>query len=140
VSISATASFKPNPNLGRLIESIVRPAVTVAVQSGCEMIQTTAKGFCPVDTGALRDSIGITVEQLDNSVRGVISPTMFYAPFVEFGTGAAGAGSEGAGEGPYTLSHPGMPAQPYMRPALDESRDPILEQFRSTLTEALVNA
>lgn len=136
MGISATATFKPTGNLSRFCEDVIRNAVHSAVEGGCALIEAPAKEYCPVDTGALQSSISTTVEDLDSGVRGSVGPHMDYAAFVEFGTGERGAASPGAGTGPYG-SRPGMPAQPYMRPALDENRDNVLELFRTQIGAAL---
>ena len=47
-------------------------------------VEGIAKGFCPVDTGFLRSSIGVDLDMAASSA--VIGPTAEYAPFQEFGT------------------------------------------------------
>lgn len=51
-------------------------------------IEATAKAFAPVDTGALRNSIGHDVEGGAGSrvIEALIGPTVEYGPYVEFGT------------------------------------------------------
>jgi HK97 gp10 family phage protein len=51
-------------------------------------IEATAKQFAPVDTGALRNSIGhdITGDGRYGVLEAEIGPTVDYAPYVEFGT------------------------------------------------------
>lgn len=51
-------------------------------------IEATAKAFAPVDTGALRNSIGhdITGDGRFGAVEAEIGPTVEYGPYVEFGT------------------------------------------------------
>jgi len=58
---------------------------------------------------------------------------MFYAGYVEFGTGRRGAASPGAGPFPYRQSWPGMAAQPYCRPALDIGRSQVLTAWQAAL-------
>jgi hypothetical protein len=58
-----------------------------------------------------------------------VQATSPHAAYVEFGTGQRGAASAGAGNGPYSETWPGMPAQPYLRPALDTARPAILGAF-----------
>ena len=48
-------------------------------------VEGIAKGFCPVDTGFLRSSIGVDLDMAAASA--VIGPTAEYGAFVEFGTG-----------------------------------------------------
>lgn len=45
-------------------------------------IEATAKQMAPVDTGAMRNSIGVDTGVL----QATIGPTVSYAPYVEFGT------------------------------------------------------
>ena len=49
-------------------------------------IEATAKAFAPVDTGALRGSIGTTSSGNANYVETHTGPTVDYAPYVEYGT------------------------------------------------------
>lgn len=62
-------------------------AAAVVRKSGA-MLETTAKQFCPVDTGNLRSSIGTDIEggALSTEISAVVGPTANYAPYVEFGT------------------------------------------------------
>ena len=64
-------------------------------------VEATAKKLAPVDTGALRNSIGSDVIDLDDAVQGVVGPTVNYAGYVEYGTSR-------------------MSPQPYLNPALAE--------------------
>ena len=135
--ISATAIFRPRSDLGRFVETHVTPAVKMAVEESCEMIETRAKELCPVDTGALQASITTEIEELPSTIRGTVSPHMHYAAYVEYGTGQRGAASAGAGAGPYSESWPGMAASPYMRPAMDSSREKIVNIFAHDLSLAI---
>lgn len=47
-------------------------------------IEATAKQFAPVDTGALRNSIGTDITA--NGLAAEVGPTVDYGPYVEFGT------------------------------------------------------
>lgn len=138
--IRATAIFRPRNSLGRFVDAVVSPAVEASVEAACDLIMTSAKLYCPVDTGNLQDSIKVEVVNTGSTVKGSVSTDVSYAPYVEFGTGQRGAASPGAGEGPYSGSWPGMPAQPFIRPALDENRAPIADLFRNNLTLAVEGA
>ena len=46
-------------------------------------VESYAKGLCPVDTGALRNSITHTVE----GDTAIVGSAIHYAPYVELGTG-----------------------------------------------------
>jgi HK97 gp10 family phage protein len=81
---------------------------------GDEMI-SFAKGIVPVRTGFLRDSIFSDVTESDLSL--TVGATAPYASFVEFGTCR-------------------MRAQPYCRPALDASRQRILDAILAGVWDA----
>ena len=51
-------------------------------------VEATAKTFAPVDTGALRNSIGhdLTGDGRYGRIEAEIGPTVDYAPYVEWGT------------------------------------------------------
>ncbi len=135
--LSATATFRPRSDVGRFVETVITPAVRASVAASCALVEEKAKLYCPVDTGALQASITTEIDDSGKTVIGRVSPHMFYAPYVEFGTGIVGASSPGAGPGPYSIHWKGMVAQPYMRPALDEAKPAVLELFRSEIGIAL---
>ena len=135
MSFSVSAVFKPSPRLGAVIDSAVRPAVMAAVQQSCELIQSVEQAYCPVDTGALQASITIDPIQDNGTViTGTVGPHMDYAEYVEYGTGRRGDPSAPYG---HVESWPGQAAQPYVRPAIDENKDNVLDIFKEQLAEAL---
>ena len=135
MNLRATARFTPRSNLGQFIPAVVTPAVRAGTQAAGQLVQQTAQGYCPVETGALRDSIRVSMVDSDKTVTAVVSAGMPYASYVEYGTGRRG----GPAPYPHVESWPGMPAQPYMRPALDESRDAVRELFRNQLSLAIAH-
>lgn len=54
------------------------------VAKSSHQIEATSKTIAPVDTGALRNSIGTDLE--DRGLTGIIGPTVEYGPYVEYGT------------------------------------------------------
>jgi HK97 gp10 family phage protein len=132
MSLGARAQFVPRNGLGQFIPAVITPAVIASVKAGCEVIQQTAQQYCPVETGALRDSIGITITETGKTVVGVVAPTMYYASYVEYGTGRRG----GPAPYPHVMTWPGQDPQPYMRPAFDENQDSIKDLFRGQLAQA----
>ena len=134
--LQATATYRPRGDLGRWIGTNITPAVVASVKASAVLIQQAAQAICPVDTGALRESITTEVEE-GKTVVGRVSPHVPYAVYVEFGTGIRGAASPGAGKGPYSDTWPGMVAQPYMRPALDGNRKAVEDLFRNEIALAL---
>lgn len=124
----ATSTFKA-VDLVALQQRFV-PKIVAAVRESCEAVVGEAQAIAPVDTGQLRDSIQTaSVELVGTTVRGEVEATAPYAAYVEFGTGQRGEASAGAGPGPYNPNWPGMPAQPYMRPALDSAQPAIRAAF-----------
>ena len=86
------------------------------------MVLVEAQAIVPVDTGELRDSGHVEMQDTDASI---VADVIFDAPhsaFVEFGTGILGASSAGAGPFAYDPSWPGMTARPYLLPALEASK------------------
>lgn len=129
MNIRATSDFRPG-SFAKL-EALIVPRIIKAVGSGAAAVATEAKVLVPVDTGELQASIGTTVAWEGQQVNGTVQAVAPHASYVEFGTGIAGAASSGAGSGiAYSPTWKGMPAQPYMRPALDTGRPAILSAFR----------
>lgn len=133
MKLSVIARYTPRMTSGQFIAARVTPAVTGSVQAACQLVVQEAKAICPVDTGELSESIDFRVDSLGTSIQGTIYASAPHAGYVEFGTGIRGAGSAGAGPYPYNPAWPGMPAQPYLRPALDTAREAVLTFFRSQI-------
>jgi HK97 gp10 family phage protein len=130
--ISARAQFTPRNGLGQFVPVKIVPGVRASVQASVDLIQQTARTYCPVETGALRDSITTEVDDSGATVVGSVGPHMPYAEYVEFGTGRRGDPAV-----PHNEDWPGQVAQPYMRPALDESKGSILDLFKSNISTGL---
>lgn len=116
--LTATAQYKPRGDLGRYVETHVTPAVRASVEASCAMVERLAKHYVPVDTGELQASIDTVIEETGKTIVGRVSPHTDYAGFVEYGTRF-------------------MPAQSYMRVALDESRQPVMGIFRGEISQGL---
>lgn len=130
--IRASARFLPRDDLGRFVESRITPAVRASVQASCDLIKTSAQGYAPVRTGALRDSIMTELIESQYSIRGRVGPHVDYADYVEYGTGQRGDPSVA-----HRPDWPGMAAQPYMRPALDENKGSVRDLFSSLIAASL---
>ena len=112
-------------------QKIFEQAARLSVEQGAGIVLEEAEAIVPVDTGELRESGH--VEMVETSGPKPSAAVVFdsdHAAYVEYGTGVRGAASPGAGDGPYDPNWPGMPAQPYLRPALDTARPAIVEVFR----------
>lgn len=59
--------------------------MVAAMKKACYLVESAAKANAPVDTGRLRSSIthGVTEDPL----MGVVGSNVFYAPYMEMGTG-----------------------------------------------------
>ncbi len=137
MSLSARAQFTPRGDLGRFVPVRVVPGVEASVEAWCKLVLDRILQIVPRDTGALADSYQSTVENTGRTIVGRVGSDLYYAPYVEYGTGIRGASSAGAGEGPYSATWPGMAAQPHVRPAYDEARPVTLDLFRSNLSLSL---
>ena len=132
--ISARAQFTPRGDLGQFVSVKVKPGVQASVDAALQLIQQAAQLHCPVDTGALRDSITAESQETGSTIVGNVGPHMPYGDYVEYGTGQKG---DPAAPYPHVASWPGMVAQPYMRPALDESKGAILDLFKSNISTGI---
>jgi HK97 gp10 family phage protein len=131
VNFSATSSFS-GLRLSA-IQAQVNTAVLLSVEQSADVILDEAINLVPVDTGELLAS-GHT--EVDGNTASVIFDSD-HAGYVEYGTGIRGAASPGAGPYPYDPNWPGMPAQPYLRPALDMAQPEIREIFRDNIAAVL---
>ena len=104
-----------------------------ALGKACAIVEASAKKKAPKDSGDLRRSITSKVENNE----GIVYTPLFYAPYVEYGTGLF-AESGGRTDVPWNYqddkgnwhSTSGMKPQPFMRPALYENREEILRIIR----------
>ena len=60
----------------------IEGSINEIIAAGADAVCDNAKSICPVDTGALRDSISVTTAR----DRAEISANTDYAAYVEFGT------------------------------------------------------
>lgn len=138
VSMKARAQFTPRGDAGRFVSAVLTPGIIASVRAAQGLIVQEAQSACPVRTGALRESIAaVEPEETGKTVVGEVVAAAPYAGYVEYGTGRRGASSAGAGPYPYNQDWPGMVAQPFMRPALDTTRDAVREIFSSNLSIGL---
>lgn len=107
--------------------------------NACMLVEREARQTAPKVDGALRRSITSKVEGLT----GMVYTPLFYAPYVEYGTGIFSDHPMGGRKDvpwiyfdekkqEYVATN-GQKPQPYMRPALDNNRDKIIELIREGL-------
>jgi HK97 gp10 family phage protein len=114
-----------------------------SMQRACLLVEREAKIKAPKDTGALRNSIKSKVETSSGEIEGIVYTPLEYAPYVEFGTGLFAKNGGGRTDVPWVYiddkgeghTTSGQDAQPFLRPALDENKDKIIE----ILGEGLLN-
>ena len=124
--------------LEKIVERIQDMAQTQkmerAMGKACAIVERDAIKKAPKGAGDLRRSIQSRVEKDGKDIVGVIFTPLEYAPYVEYGTGLF-AETGGRTDVPWVYcddkgdfySTSGMKPQPYMRPALNENREKILE-------------
>ena len=97
-----------------------------------------AKGLCPVDTGALRNSISHKVDESERAV--YVGSNNQYAAYVELGTGRYYPGGRPTpwtyqdAKGVWHWTH-GNPAQPYLAPAVKDH----VQTYRNILEDEFKN-
>ena len=101
--------LKLSADLGKASYEVTRKAQLVVAKTAHD-IEADAKSLAPVDTGALRNSIGTTIS--NGGLSAEIGPTVHYAPYLEFGTRR-------------------MPPQPYMGPAADRRVEAFVQAVES---------
>jgi hypothetical protein len=124
------SGFKLNINEGRFRDMLNEYKKTVneisammdaEIASHGELMATSAKNMCPVDTGRLRSSISLKKQQFMSYE--LVAQTD-YAAYVEFGTGKGfipngepwdSVASKFKGKG---IKQVNLPPRPYMRPSI----------------------
>lgn len=129
-------------NLDEVLDSIESlmdvERLDAALGKAAAIVEADAKKKAPKGDGTLRNSIASKVEGYE----GIVYTPLEYAPYVEYGTGLF-AENGGRTDVPWSYqdeegewhSTSGMKPHPYMRPALEENRDKIVE----ILKEGLLN-
>lgn len=115
-------------------------AIASAMQDACDLVEGSAKDKAPKDTGALRRSITSKIEVNGSEIDGIVFTPLEYAPYVEYGTGLFAENGNGRqtpwvyrdDEGNYHYTH-GQHPQPFLRPALNENKDEIIQIIKEAL-------
>lgn len=109
----------------------------------CALVEGEARRKAPKRTGDLKRSIESKIEMHGNVVEGVIFSPLEYAPYVCYGTGLF-AESGGRTDVPWAYEDEktgeliwtkGQHPQPYMRPALNENRQKIINLLQRGLSK-----
>ena len=115
-------------------------AIASAMQDACNLVEGAAKDKAPKDTGALRRSITSKVEVTGNTIEGIVFTPLEYAPYQEYGTGLFAENGNGRqtpwvyrdDKGKYHYTN-GQHPQPFLRPALNENKDEIIQIIKEAL-------
>ena len=116
--------------------------ISQAITDSCLLVERSAKQKAPKGNGELRRSITSRVESNNESeIQGIIYTPLFYAPYVEYGTGLFAENGNGRKEVPWSYkdakgewhSTSGQHPSPYLRPALEENREEIIKQIKEAL-------
>lgn len=97
-------------------------------------IEAEAKRLAPVDTGRLRSSITTELDETGSGIKVRVGTNVEYAPYIEFGTepytikpddaeALKWTGEDGEPVFASKVEHPGIPAQPFLFPAVDKVRN-----------------
>ncbi len=133
--LNARVQFAPRAASGQFI-SLVAEGAANGVNNSLRIIFDRSQELVAVKTGELKGS-GRIIEASDKGgmATGSVVYDASHAGYVEFGTGIRGSSSGGAsGKVSYSSTWPGMPAQPYLRPSADESRQAIKSQLKQDLS------
>lgn len=113
MSVSSTGGrpFSKTYDYLNIDESIVPELRTIVKNNGVQLAQGAQKRS-PVDTGALRRSIRLSLE--NNNLKAVVKTNVPYAKFVEYGTIR-------------------QKAQPYMRPSLRVQKAKFVKAIKNAI-------
>jgi len=122
-------------SLGGDVENTVRKSMSKNIK----LVQGEAKLLAPVDTGDLRKSIHRRTESNKSRVRGIVYTNSDHAAYMEFGTGQKGAETNTNTEVSvsYKEDWVGVPAQPYMYPALKNNKDQVIKNIKDDVKAAI---
>lgn len=113
-----------------------------ALGRACALVEREAKKKAPKGSGELRRSItSEVITEPTGDALGVVFTPLFYAPYVEFGTGLF-AEEGGRQDVPWCYqddegkwhSTSGQHPKPFMRPALNENREEIKRILKEGIT------
>lgn len=98
----------------------------------CALVERSAKQAAPKGNGALRNSITYKVDVQGGNIVGTVFTPLYYAPYVEFGTGLF-AEDKGRKDVPWCYQDDegnwhttsGQRPQPFLRPALNDNKAQI---------------
>lgn len=136
-------TFNDGDVIERLENLVDTQKLEAAMARAVLLVEAEARKKAPRDNGDLSRSITSKVETSGGEVTGTVFTPLFYAPYVEYGTGLFAEDGNGRQDVPWCYqddkgewhSTSGQHPQPFMRPALDENREQVLR----ILQEGVIN-
>ena len=124
------------------IEGKINENAERATAKACAYIEGEAKMLAPKGEGELARSIKYKVEKFGDEIQGTVFTPLEYAPYVEFGTGLF-AEEQGREDVPWHYKDEkgewhttyGMHPHPYLRPAIINNRERIMEIIKEGLSD-----
>lgn len=135
-----------NRTLQELPAKIERSVLRGGLRAGAGVIRDAAKSRVSTKTGALRDSIRVSMRVRGGSVKAQVKAgdkKAFYAHMVEFGTARHWIKPKSrkslflAGLLKEVVDHPGAKQSPFMRPAFDAATQPAIEAMAAYIRARL---
>jgi len=110
-----------------------------AIEDCGKFVEDDAKLNCPVDMGDLVGSIQHETKVVGGSIRSTTYTNSDHAAYVEYGTGQRGEGtySNSNVSLAYNQDWVGMPAQPYLYPALKNNEAQLKAYIANKLNEEI---
>ena len=116
--------------------------VEQGMENACAIVERTARQKAPKVDGDLRRSIESKIENNGDTIKGIVFSPLFYAPYVEYGTGLF-AENGGRKDVPWVYRDDkgewhitsGQHPQPYMRPALNENREKVVRMIKEAINK-----
>jgi hypothetical protein len=137
MKMNARSTYAPRSSTGQFIQANITPAITASVMAASQLVFDESQRLVHVRSGELKGSARMVINPTDKTVVGNVVYDSEHAAYNEFGTGRRGAESPEAGPYPYDPNWPGMAPIPYLRPALDTTRQAVLGVFGSMISQGL---
>jgi HK97 gp10 family phage protein len=138
--LSLTVDLSAFDQALRQLGELATPALETAMEAGALVLEGAAKVNAPVKDGTLRDSLTHVLVVSDSGVTAYVGTNIVYAEIQEFGGWIEPTGTYLhfiVGGEEIFVREVYIPAQPYMRPALDDNRAAIADTIGITFAREL---
>lgn len=125
----------------KMLQKAANINITPALEKACIVVENAAKEKAPVASGELRNSITHSV----SGDVGEVGTNLFYAPYVEYGTGIFSSQGNGRKDVPWVYcdaagnwhSTSGRKPRPFLIPAFEENKGRIYQILEEYIREEL---